>query len=207
MAAMAAPRSLRRLVTAALLAFLAACAREPPRTPPPVSGCLDALRAAGLLVEAWDAPASGACRVEAPVRLARTGLGFDRPLETSCPLALAWLRFETEIRAIARRELGREPRGVIHMGSHACRRMTGNAGRASLHARALALDLVGFEFPDGSRVTVFEDWSDRGPRGRFLRAVAKAACRHFAMVLTPRSDRFHLDHLHLDLGPFVRCDA
>jgi len=93
------------------------------------------------------------------------------------------------------------------MGSHACRRMTGNAGRASLHARALALDLVGFEFPDGSRVTVFEDWSDRGPRGRFLRAVAKAACRHFAMVLTPRSDRFHLDHLHLDLGPFVRCDA
>lgn len=204
---MAAPRSLGRLVTAALLALLAACAREPPRPPLTVSGCLDALRAAGLRVERWEAPGTGACRVDEPVRLARSGLPLDPPLETSCSLARAWLRFEPEVRAIARRELGAEPRGIVHMGSHACRRMTGNAGRASLHARALALDLAGFELADGTRVTVLEHWHDRGPRGRFLRAVAKAACRHFPMVLTPRSDRFHRDHLHLDLGPFARCDA
>lgn len=120
---------------------------------------------------------------------------------------LAWARFEPEIRAIVRRELNSEPVRTLHMGSHACRRMTGNAGRTSLHAHALAFDLAGFELADGSQVTVREHWYDRGPRGRFLRAVARAACRHFTMVLTPKSDRFHHDHIHLDLGPFAGCDA
>lgn len=170
-------------------------------------GCIEALRAAGLPVEPWSAPGGGTCRVEAPVRLARTGLALDRPLETSCPLALAWLRYEEELRAIARRELGTDNLTLLHMGSWACRRMTGNAGRASLHARALALDVAGFRLADGRRITVAEHWHDRGPAGRFLRAAAGAACRHFPMVLTPRSDRWHRDHLHVDLGPFARCDA
>lgn len=204
---MATSRSIARIVSLLVLSGLAACARSPAPTAPPVAGCIEALRAAGLAVEPWQAPGTGACRVEAPIRLARTGLALDRPLETSCPLALAWLRYEEELRTIARRETGRELATVEHRGSWACRSMTGNAGRASLHARALALDVAGFRLADGSRITVLEHWRVRGPEGRFLRAAAKAACRHFAMVLTPESDRWHRDHLHFDLGPFARCDA
>ncbi len=204
---MATPRSIRRVVTVAAILALAACTRPSPPAAPPVAGCVEALRAAGVPVEPWSAPGGGTCRVEAPVRLARTGLFFERPLETSCPLALAWVRYEAELRALARRLTGHELAAVEHYGSWACRRMTGNAGRASLHARALALDVAGFRLADGSRVTVERHWRDPGPHGRFLRAAAKAACGHFAMVLTPESDRWHRDHLHFDLGPFAGCDA
>ncbi len=202
-------RPKRRLFTLVLLlALLAGCARAPrPPSPPPLAGCREALLAAGLEVEPWAAPTGGACRVEEPVRLQRTSLALDRPLETSCALALAWLRYERELRVVARRETGRELVAVEHRGSHACRRMTGNAGRKSLHARALAIDVGGFRLSDGTRITVLEHWWDEGPPGQFLRAAARAACRHFTMVLTPRSDRFHRDHLHLDLGPFRGCDA
>ncbi|MCS6878097.1 MAG: extensin family protein [Geminicoccaceae bacterium] len=190
-----------------MLASLAACARAPHPAPPRAESCLAALRAAGLGVEPWDAPTAGACRVEAPVRLARTRLALSRPLETSCALASAWLRYEEELGRLARRVTGRELVAIEHAGSHACRPMTGNAGRASLHARALALDVVAFRLSDGSRIAVEEHWRDRGPAGRFLRAAAELACRHFAMVLTPDSDRWHRDHFHFDLGPFSRCDA
>lgn len=194
-------------MSAAALVALAACAREPRPLGPPADSCLAALTRAGVTAERWEAPERGACRVEGPVRLARTGLSFNRPLETSCPLALAWLRYEAELAVLAKRETGRELVAVEHAGSHACRAMTGNAGRASLHARALALDVVAFRLSDGTRIAVEQHWRDSGPYGRFLRAAARLACRHFAMVLTPMSDRWHRDHFHFDLGPFPRCDA
>lgn len=185
-----------------------ACSPRPPAPPPtPAAGCPAALAALGVRFDPWPAPVAGPCRVEQPVRVHASAIPPASPLATSCDLARSWARFEPEVQAIARRELGQNAVRMLHMGSHACRAMTGNAGRASLHAAARALDLVGFELADGSRVTVLEHWHDRGPRGRFLRAVARAACQRFAMVLTPRSDRFHVDHIHLDLGPFARCDA
>lgn len=118
-----------------------------------------------------------------------------------------WMAFEPEIGRLAQRHLGQAVRGVRHYGSHACRAMTGNGRRRSLHASALALDVAGFELADGSLVTVARDWRSRGPRGRFLRAVAKAACARFSVVLTPESDRDHADHIHVDLGPWKLCDA
>lgn len=186
---------------------LSACSQGLPPPPAPLVACPAALAALGVRFDPWAAPVAGQCRVEQPILVHASAIPPDRPLATSCTLALAWARLEPEILAIARRELGSPPRRMLHMGSHACRSMTGNAGRASLHASARALDLVGFELADGSRVTVREHWADSGPRGRFLRGVAAVACRHFAMVLTPRSDRLHRDHLHLDLGPFKGCDA
>ncbi len=196
------------MLVAALLALLAGCGRVPPTTETvPRTACEAELRALGATFEPWPAPAGGACRVERPIRLVASRVPPDRPLETNCALARAWLGFEPELLAVARRELGAEALALLHMGSWSCRRMTGNAGRTSQHARALALDVAGFRLADGRRITVAEHWRDRGPAGRFLRAAAKAACRHFPMVLTPDSDRWHRDHLHLDLGPFARCDA
>ena len=42
---------------------------------------------------------------------------------------------------------------------------------------------------------------------RLLQLAASAACRWFGVVLTPDSDRWHQDHIHVDLGPWRRCDV
>ena len=95
---------------------------------------------------------------------------------------------------------------VRHYGSFACRGMTGNAGRASLHAQARALDIAGFQLADGRVVTVLTGWSGpRGPAPVPAGALPLAACRQFSVVLTPNSDRFHQDHIHVDIGPWRKC--
>jgi hypothetical protein len=168
--------------------------------------CLRALAARKIAAQPWSSGAGRGCAVDTPVRAAAgVTAGFTPPLETSCAMLLAWSEFEDEVQAAALAHLGRRVLAVRHYGSFACRRMTGNAGRPSLHARARALDVAGFKLADGRTVTVAEGWS--GPRGqrRFLRAVASAACRHFSVTLTPESDRLHGDHLHVDIGPWRAC--
>jgi len=44
-----------------------------------------------------------------------------------------------------------------------------------------------------------------GAKALFLHEVAKGACGIFDMVLTPYSNAFHQDHLHLDTGPYKHC--
>jgi hypothetical protein len=160
----------------------------------------------GIAVQRWRSPGGASCAVDTPVRAsAGTLAGFSPPLETSCAMLVAWSDFEADVDAAARRLLGSRLLAVRHFGSFGCRRMTGNAGRLSLHAKARALDVSGFQLADGRVVTVLDGW--RGPRDqrRFLRAVAAAACRRFSVTLTPDSDRFHQDHLHVDIGPWRRC--
>ena len=60
---------------------------------------------------------------------------------------------------------------------------------------------------DGTRIDVEKDWTDGGPRGRFLHAVALGACRYFSVVLTPATNGLHHDHLHLDIGPDRLCSV
>jgi hypothetical protein len=122
-------------------------------------------------------------------------------------MLFAWSTFEPLVDEMARRHLGSGLRSVQSYGSHACRRMTGNGARVSLHASGRALDIAAFELSDGERISVREHWESRDARGRFLRAVAKAACERFSAVLTPDTDSFHHDHLHVDIGPWKICDA
>lgn len=195
-----------------LLLLLAACGggRQPAERAEnrwAVSGmrCLAALAEAGGVAGPWAAPRQGACRVDTPVSLVAAPAAFDPPLGTSCAMALAWTRFAPELDRLARRHLGTRVLAVRHYGSYACRRMTGNGRRMSLHASARAVDIAGFALADGTEIRVSKDWRGSGPRSRFLRAVARAACGHFSVVLTPDHDRDHRDHIHLDIGPWRLC--
>jgi hypothetical protein len=180
---------------------------RPSAEPATGAACLAALAERGIEAGSWPAPTGGACRVEAPVVASGGGLRLAPDVRTSCGLLLAWAGFEPEIDRLAREIRGAGLRAVQHHGSHACRRMTGNSGRFSLHASARAIDIAAFELTNGERITVSQHWHGRGQQGRFIRAVAKAACVHFSTVLTPRTDRWHRDHLHLDIGPWKTCDA
>lgn len=191
--------------------LLAGCGKKhaparvrPPQEPPQ---CLAAVAAAGAQTVAWQVDGSGACGVSSPVMASAARLAMHPPLKTSCLMLAAWMSFEPEVEALAQRHLGQRVVALRHYGSHACRNMTGNGKRRSLHASARALDIAGFELADGRVVSVARDWRRRGPEGRFLRAVAQAACGHFNVVLTPESDRHHQDHIHVDLGPWKLCST
>jgi hypothetical protein len=168
--------------------------------------CLRALAERRIAVEPWRT-GGGRCAVTTPVRAAAGSLAaFAPPLETSCAMLVAWSDFEQEMQKAAQTHLGRPVVAVRHYGSFACRRMTGNAGRLSLHAQARALDISGFKLEDGRSVSVAKGWRGRREERGFLRAVARAACRHFSVTLTPATDRAHHDHLHVDIGPWRKCD-
>ena len=57
----------------------------------------------------------------------------------------------------------------------------------------------------------FEGEVDRAARATMgspvvsVRHYGSFACRRFSVVLTPNSDRFHQDHIHVDIGPWRKC--
>ncbi len=194
------------------LLAVAGCGRN---EPPPRAGagaltgptCVRVLAERGIAVQPWQG-GTRACPIDTPVRAAEGRIiAFAPPLETSCAMLAAWSGFEGEVDRAARATLGSPVVAIRHYGSFACRAMTGNAGRRSLHAQARALDIAAFQLADGRVVSVLKGWRGPADQRRFLRAVAVAACRQFSVVLTPDSDRFHQDHLHLDIGPWRKCGA
>jgi hypothetical protein len=78
--------------------------------------------------------------------------------------------------------------------------MNGQAGaRISEHSFGNALDIAAFVLTDGHRITVKDGWRGAPEEQGFLRDVQAAACDQFTTVLAPGSDRFHYDHIHVDL--------
>ncbi|HVM78967.1 MAG TPA: extensin family protein [Stellaceae bacterium] len=192
---------------------LAACAAAPPPAPPralsPGEQCLADLGAHGVRYELAAVPTStGPCAVVNPVKVASAGVAWNQPAVMSCALADRVDRFFTEaVEPLARRHLGTGIARMDNFGAYSCRREVGQAGRWSEHAAGRAIDVSGFVTADGSRVTVEQDWNRPGPKREFLHAVASRACDYFNVVLSPDSDRYHYNHLHLDIGPWRLCQT
>jgi hypothetical protein len=120
-------------------------------------------------------------------------------------MALTLAEFdERVIQPAAIRHFGRPATVLRQIGAYSCRQRSGG-GRLSQHASGQAIDIAGFEISGGPRALVREHWRDNGPRGRFLREVARAACAAFSVVLTPSHDVWHADHLHFDIGKDRLC--
>jgi hypothetical protein len=167
--------------------------------------CLFELAAAGISARSWNAPGSGQCPVSTPISVNAAGAAFEPPLNSSCAMIRQWALFVPVMNRLAQRHLGSPIRTVHHLGSYSCRRMTGNAGRMSLHAQARALDLYAFDSHSGVRVSIEKDWHSRGPKRDFLHALSRESCKYFGVVLTPNHDRAHRDHIHIDIGPWKLC--
>jgi len=207
--AFAAPLTIRRLVTVAVLLALTACASHvtaPPSLSRGDEQCLAELDQLGVQyqVEPQSASTSAACLVQNPVRVAAATIPFSQPTVAACAFVVEFDKFEREvIRPLAKRFYGRDLKTIVHFGAYSCR--TTHAGRESEHAKGMAIDVAGFELTDGTMISVKQDWSKRGKARDFLHAVATQGCRYFNEVLDPDSDRDHLDHIHLDLGPYKYC--
>ncbi|MCA3260745.1 MAG: extensin family protein [Telmatospirillum sp.] len=213
--------SIRKFLVALALLGMAACAPRGappvavPETPPPAAAaptpqaCFAALDAAKAKYERRATqPTREGCSVAEAVMLEQATIPLNRAALMSCPLAAALAAFEQEVvQPAAQRHFGRPVVLLVHYGAYVCKPQTGRPSRLSEHAFGQAIDVGGFELPGRVTISVRQHWGERGPRGAFLREVAQGACRHFNMVLTPKSDAAHSTHLHLDMGRFRRCDA
>jgi hypothetical protein len=217
--------SIRGFAAFLILVFLAGCGSAPPPSPPPQpaqidpnAACLGELSAAHATFEPLAVFGEGNCAIANPVRLTGSAVPWNRPGVLSCPMARTLVRFEQDVvQPAARRHFGQPVRRIDHMGTYDCRRKrndteeaaarngTSRGGRLSEHSKGQAIDLAGFLLADGTAVNVKRDWHGGGKAGAFLREVARASCRVFNVVLTPNHDRFHLDHIHLDVGPYTLC--
>lgn len=219
-----------RVMTVLALALLAAaCAPRQPEPAAPLivpqagpgmllwpnrdaiqSACLNDLAAIGAEFEliGQAEPGKDGCTLVNGVKLIRTAVPLNRPVEVTCPLALRLLQFEREVmQPEALRLFGRALGTINHAGGFTCKRMTGNGARVSEHGHGRAIDIWGLTLDDGTRLSVADHFRSRSREGEYLRQISRQACRYFSVVLGPNSDAAHAKHFHWDLGQWKRCGA
>ena len=199
----------------ALAAGLAACAATP--VPPPAlyprvasgEACLQDLNRHGMSYQIPAQPvAASACWIDTPIRAYGLSIRWNQPATMSCQLGDVLMRFESEVvEPNAIKLLGKPVVSERNLGAFSCRAEASSRHQMSQHALGRAIDLAGWTLSDGTRIDVEKDWTDGGPHGRFLHAVALGACRYFSVVLTPATNGLHHDHLHLDIGPDRLCSV
>jgi len=197
-----------RLAACLLATLLSACAAAP-GPPAGAPSCAAELTARGAIFEpVADREGPNGCRLSDSVRITRSSVALDQPVQLNCAAALHLLRFEEQVlQPAAQRHFGQRLSRVRHFGGYSCRARADNARRLSEHGLGNAVDVAGFDLADGTQITVARHWREPGPRGAFLQEVARGACSIFHLVLTPRTDALHRSHFHLDIGRWRRCDA
>lgn len=113
-----------------------------------------------------------------------------------CRLAVVLGRLGPELQSLGVTE-------VRHMGAYAYR--TTRAGRTSLHAFGLAIDVGGVSVA-GQRLSVASNYSHGESCGPDASPLNRLACSlrrtgFFEEVITPDDDADHRDHLHLGILP------
>jgi hypothetical protein len=119
----------------------------------------------------------------------------------ACPIVSAldqWIA--NSVQPSARRWFGQPVAEIRQISAYSCRGMNAQPGaRISEHAFGNALDISSFVLADGRRITVKNGWRGTPEEQGFLRDIQGAACEQFTTVLAPGSNRFHYDHIHVDL--------
>lgn len=133
---------------------------------------------------------------------------FSRGFIASCPLAVNLAMFVQHVVVpVAQRDMHSDVVAIDHLGSFACRPIVGIGATTTLsqHASANAIDIAGFVFADGRKVTVAADWRGSDDKARFIHDVHDGACDVFPVVLSPDYNGAHWNHLHVDVSGFHFC--
>ena len=106
------------------------------------------------------------------------------------------------VQPAAQARFGQPVTQINSMGSYSCRGMNGQWGAPlSEHSFGNAIDIGGFVLADGREIAIVRDWARGDAQTRaFLMDVHGGSCRHFSTVLSPGSNPFHYNHIHVDLA-------
>ena len=119
----------------------------------------------------------------------------------ACPIVSAldqWIA--NAVQPSALKWFGQPVVEIRQISAYSCRGMNGQVGaRISEHAFGNALDIAAFVLADGKRITIKGSWNGSAEEQGFLRDVQGAACDQFTTVLAPGSNKYHYDHIHVDL--------
>ena len=150
-----------------------------------------------------------ACYITTPVDLRRVGNARMSGVQTDCATALRLAMWEHHtLQPKARLQMGTDVAVLNDVGSYNCRAMrtsSGETGRWSSHATASAIDITGFQFGDGTRISLINDWNDSDNAATFLRAARDGACKWFPLTLSPDYNTLHADHFHLQASGWRLC--
>jgi len=136
------------------------------------------------------------------------GPAFSSSFIASCALAVDLAMFiEHVVAPAAARHIGSAVVTVEHLGTFACRPIIGAGTTIELsqHASANAIDIAGFVFANGEKVSVAHDWHGDDAKARFIHDVRDGACKIFPVVLSPDYNVAHRSHLHFDVSGFHFC--
>jgi len=146
----------------------------------------------------------GVCGLERPLRVSGLSggrVGVSPPATIGCPLTAGldrWVR--ATVQPAAYRYFGRPVIEIRQIASYGCRGRNGaRYGNISEHAFGNALDIAGFRLAGGQDISVMKGWRGTPRERAFLQAVFAGACAEFYTVLGPGSDRYHYNHIHVDL--------
>ncbi|MGJ0394312.1 MAG: extensin-like domain-containing protein [Methylocystis sp.] len=152
----------------------------------------------------------GVCGLTRPFKVTALqggSVSFNATATLDCPMVAeleSWVADTVQPAAQAR--FGQRVVRIDSMGSYACRGMNNQRGaQLSEHSFGNALDVGGFVLEDGRQITLVRDWWRGDEQARaFLMDVHRGSCAHFSTVLSPGSNAFHYNHIHVDLAQHGR---
>jgi hypothetical protein len=171
--------------------------------------CLAILASGAQIRELSDKRVDENCGIARRVEVNAVGASRIGSIETSCATALRLAMWEEHgVQPAANQYLNTQATRLRHAGSYSCRKMrtsSGGSTRWSSHAMALAIDITGFDFADGKRLRLIDDWNGDLDKKMFLRAVRDSACIWFRTTLSPDYNALHADHFHLQATGWGTC--
>jgi len=194
-------------------ATLAGCSgplkpQRPPWRTQAENACLaqNRVRPSDYIALASEVDGPGICGLTRPFKVTALqggAVAFNAVATLDCSMVAEldqWLGDTVQPAAKAR--FGQRVAQIDSMGSYACRGMNNQRGaQLSEHSFGNALDIGGFVLEDGRQITLVRDWwrGDEQTRA-FLMDVHRGSCEHFSTVLSPGSNAFHYNHIHVDLA-------
>ena len=147
------------------------------------------------------------CSVQHAVKLSRVGnVKLDNAPLLTCRMATQLAKFEVDyLQPTAQSILGSKIKRIKHIGTYNCRSMRQYGGVLSQHAFANAIDVSAFVTEDDKTISVEKDWNSKQEKSKFLKQVAKSACKSFRVSVSPDADANHFNHFHWDTGLYRSC--